>query len=118
MKIPPRLRPLVEDGIVQGVVRPLMSGKEAQLYIVYANDTYCVAKVYKEATRRSFKHRSSYTEGRQVRNSRSRRAMEKRSRFGREQAESEWQNAEVDALYALHAAGLRVPRPHLFVDGV
>ena len=118
MKIPDRLQPLVEQGIVQEVVRPLMSGKEASLYIVYAEDDYCVAKVYKDAQHRSFRHRAGYTEGRRVRNSRQQRAMSKGTKFGKEQMEAAWQNAEVDALYRLHEAGLRVPRPHLFTDGV
>jgi RIO kinase 1 len=118
MKIPERLEPLVEQGIVQEVVRPLMSGKEASLFVVVADDVYCVAKVYKDAEHRSFRNRAGYTEGRAVRNSRQRRAIEKGSKFGKEQMEASWQNAEVDALYRLHAAGLRVPKPRLFSDGV
>lgn len=118
MKIPERLEPLVEQGIIEGVLRPLMSGKEASLFIVAADGDFCVAKVYKDAQQRSFKHRAGYMEGRRIRNSRQRRAMEKGSKFGKEQMEAAWQNAEVDALYRLHAAGLRVPRPHLYTDGV
>lgn len=118
MRIPERLEPLVEQGIIQEVVRPLMSGKEAQLFVVVADEEYCVAKVYKDAEHRSFRHRAGYMEGRRVRNSRERRAMEKGSRFGKEKMEAAWQNAEVDALYRLHAAGLRVPKPRLFSDGV
>jgi RIO kinase 1 len=118
VKIPAGLEPLVKQGIVQSVIRPLTSGKEASLYIVLASDEHVVAKVYKDAKHRSFRHRAGYTEGRRVRNSRQRRAMEKGTRFGKEQMESAWQNAEVDALYRLSAAGLRVPTPHLYTDGV
>lgn len=118
MKIPERLQPLVDEGIVQEVVRPLMSGKEASLFIVMVDDMPCVAKVYKDAEHRSFRHRAGYTEGRRVRNSRQRRAMEKGTKFGKEAMEDAWQNAEVDALYRLSAAGLRVPRPHLYSEGV
>lgn len=118
MKIPERLLPLLELGLIQEVVRPLMSGKEAAVYIVVAEDRYCVAKVYKEAIHRSFRQRAAYMEGRQVRNSRQRRAMEKGSQYGREQREAAWQNAEVDALYKLGAAGVRVPKPLVFSEGV
>lgn len=118
MKIPERLIPLLEQGLIEEVIRPLMSGKEAAVYLVAARDGLCVAKVYKEAQNRSFRQRAAYTEGRQVRNSRQRRAMEKGSKYGKEQNEIAWQTAEVDALYKLHAAGVRVPRPHIFSDGV
>lgn len=118
MKIPDRLYPLLEQGLITEVVQPLMSGKEAAVYIVATRDRYCVAKVYKEAENRSFRQRAAYTEGRHVRNSRQRRAMEKGSRFGREQLEAAWQTAEVDALYKLRAAGVRVPEPVVFSEGV
>ena len=118
MKIPDRLLPLLELGLIQEVVRPLMSGKEAAVYIVVAENRYCVAKVYKEAIHRSFRQRADYMEGRQVRNSRQRRAMEKSTRYGREQKEAAWKNAEVDALYKLGAAGVRVPKPLMFSEGV
>ena len=118
MKIPDRLLPLLENGLVQEVVRPLMSGKEAAVYIVVSDDRYCVAKVYKEAIHRSFRQKAAYTEGRAVRNSRQKRAMEKGSKYGREQAEAAWQTAEVDALYKLAAAGVRVPKPLVFSEGV
>ena len=118
MKIPDRLRPLLDEGLIDEVIRPLMSGKEASVYIVFARDRYCVAKVYKDAEHRSFRQRTAYTEGRQVRNSRQRRAMEKGSRYGKEQNEAAWQTAEVDALYKLGAVGVRVPKPHVFSDGV
>lgn len=118
MKIPDRLLPLLEMGLIDGVLRPLMSGKEAAVYIVMREDSYCVAKVYKDAEHRSFRQRTAYTEGRQVRNSRQRRAMEKGSRYGKEQNEAAWQSAEVDALYRLADAGVRVPKPIIFSDGV
>ena len=108
MKIPDRLRPLLEEGLIHEVVRPLMSGKEAAVYIVHNGERYCVAKVYKDAEHRSFRQRTAYTEGRQVRNSRQRRAMEKGSKYGKEQQEAAWQTAEVDALAKLAAAGVRV----------
>jgi RIO kinase 1 len=118
MKIPARLSPLLEQGLIDEVVRPLMSGKEAAVYIVLTRDGYCVAKVYKDAEHRSFRQRAAYTEGRQVRNSRQRRAMEKGSKYGKEQNEAAWQTAEVDALYKLGAAGVRVPKPIVFSEGV
>lgn len=118
MKIPDRLVPLLDQGLIREVVRPLMSGKEAAVYIVVADDKYCVAKVYKEAIHRSFHQRAAYTEGRQVRNTRQKRAMEKNSKYGREQNEAAWRSAEVDTLYKLVALGVRVPRPHVFSEGV
>jgi len=118
MKSPKRLLSLVEEGLIDKVVRQLMSGKEAAVYVVRSgNETLC-AKVYKEATRRSFRQAVDYTENRKVRNSRQARAMAKGTRFGRQATEAAWQSAEVEALYRLAAAGVRVPRPRNFCDGV
>ena len=118
MKTPSRILPLVEDGLVDEVVRRLMSGKEADVFMVRCGDEIRCAKVYKEASKRSFKKAVEYQEGRKVRNSRRQRAMEKGSKFGRQQQEDVWQNAEVDALYKLANAGVRVPQPHGCFDGV
>jgi RIO kinase 1 len=118
MRIPESLAPLVDYGIVQDVVRPLMSGKEAQVYIVVSGGKYCVAKVYKEAQNRTFKHRAEYTEGRKVRNTRDQRAIGKRSKHGRAQDEAAWRSTEVDTIRRLHSAGVRVPVPEHFIDGV
>ena len=118
MKIPKRIQPLVDDGLVDEVIRPLMSGKEAAVYVVRCGSEIRCAKVYKEATKRSFKQAVLYQEGRKVRNSRRSRAMEKGSKFGRNQQEEAWQNAEVDALYRLARAGVRVPQPYGCFEGV
>lgn len=118
MKTPKRLQPLIDEGLLDEVLRPLMSGKEAAVYVVRCGDVIRCAKVYKEASQRSFKKAVQYQEGRKVRSSRRARAMEKGSRFGREQAEESWQNAEVDALYKLSDAGVRVPEPYGCYDGV
>ena len=99
MKIPKRILPLVDDGLVDSVIRPLMSGKEADVYVVRCGDDIRCAKVYKEAEKRSFKQAVLYQEGRKVRTSRRARAMEKRSKFGRNEQEQAWQNTEVNALY-------------------
>jgi RIO kinase 1 len=118
MKIPTRLEPLVEAGLVDTVSRQLMSGKEAMVYVVRCGDDIRCAKIYKEANLRSFRQSVDYTEGRRVKNSRRARAMEKGSRYGRKAKEEAWQSTEVDALYRLAAAGVRVPQPHNFIDGV
>ncbi len=118
MKIPRQIQPLIDDGIIDEVIRPLMSGKEAAVYIVRCGNEIRCAKVYKEANKRGFKQAVQYQEGRKVRNSRRARAMEKGSRFGRKQQEETWQNAEVDALYRLAKAGVRVPQPYGCFDGV
>lgn len=118
MKVPPRLQPLLEDGLIDDVISQLMSGKEAQVYVVRCGGVLRCAKVYKEAGKRSFKQAVQYQEGRKVRNSRSARAMDKRSRYGQQEAEQAWLNAEVDALRRLGTAGVRVPATHGFVDGV
>lgn len=118
MKIPKRIQPLVEDGIVDEVIRPLMSGKEASVYLVRCGTSIRCAKVYKDAVKRSFKKAVQYQEGRKVRNSRRQRAMEKGSKFGRDEQEKVWQNAEVDALYLLADAGVRVPIAYGCFDGV
>jgi RIO kinase 1 len=118
MKAPPRLQSLIEEGLIDTVVRQLMSGKEALVYVVrYGDETRC-AKVYKEATQRSFRQAVDYTENRRTKNSRQARAMAKGTKFGRQAQEAAWQNAEVDALYRLAAAGVRVPKPFNFMEGV
>jgi RIO kinase 1 len=118
MKIPKRIQPLVEDGLVDKVIRQLMSGKEATVFVVQCGDEIRCAKVYKEANQRSFHQAVHYTEGRKVKNSRQARAMEKGSSYGRKEQEAAWQHAEVDALYKLAAAGVRVPHPFGFYEGV
>ncbi len=118
MKPPERLQPLIDEGLIDTVVRQLMSGKEAMVFVVRCGDETRCAKVYKEATHRSFRQAVDYTENRKVKNTRQARAMAKGSRYGRESQEAAWQSAEVDALYRLAAAGVRVPKPHNFHDGV
>lgn len=118
MKVPKRLQPLVDDGLVDEVLFQLMSGKEAQVYVVRCGEHVRCAKVFKEAQKRSFKQAVEYQEGRKVRNSRRARAMSKKTRYGQKEQEDAWLNAEVDALYRLAEAGVRVPAPMGFVDGV
>jgi len=118
MKTPKRLQPLLEDGVIDAVIGQLMSGKEATVYTVRCGTEIRCAKVYKEAAKRNFKKASQYREGRGVRNSRRARAMDKGSKYGRQQQEESWQNAEVDALYKLANAGVRVPTPYGCFDGV
>jgi RIO kinase 1 len=118
MKTPKRLAALLEEGLIDEVIGQLMSGKEATVYVVRCGDAIRCAKVYKDATQRSFKKSASYQEGRKVKNSRQARAMEKGSRYGRKMQEEVWQNAEVDALYRLASAGVRVPQPHICFEGV
>jgi RIO kinase 1 len=118
MKVPKRLQPLVDDGMVDEVLYQLMSGKEAQVFVVRCGDQVRCAKVYKQAQKRSFKQAVQYQEGRKVGNSRRARAMGKKTRYGQKEHEDAWLNAEVDALYQLAGAGVRVPEPLGFVDGV
>jgi len=118
LQVPAPLTPLYDDGVILSVVRPLMSGKEASVFIVETREGRCVAKVYKEANNRSFRQRSAYSEGRTVRNTRQQRAMAKGSKYGKALLEAEWQNAEVRALYRLHQAGVRVPTPFHYSDNV
>jgi len=118
MKTPKRIQPLIDEGLVDEVISRLMSGKEADVYVVRSDSEIRCAKVYKEAAQRSFKKAAQYQEGRKTRNSRRARAMEKGSKFGRKQQEATWHNAEVDALYKLADAGVRVPTPYACIDGV
>ncbi len=118
MKIPRRLQPLLEEGLISGVVRQLMSGKEAMVFVVRCGDETRCAKVYKEPDKRSFRQAVDYTENRKTKNTRQARAMAKGTRFGRKAQESAWQSAEVDALFRLAAAGVRVPKPYIFHEGV
>ena len=118
MKAPARLQTLIDEGLIDSVSRQLMSGKEAMVFVVRCGDQTRCAKVYKEATKRSFRQAVDYTENRKVKNTRQARAMAKGTRFGREAQEAAWQSAEVDALYRLAAAGVRVPKPDNFFEGV
>ncbi|MEZ5456924.1 MAG: PA4780 family RIO1-like protein kinase [Lysobacteraceae bacterium] len=118
MKTPKGLQPLLDDGVIDEVLRPLKSGKEASVYVVRAGDSVICAKVYKDMAQRSFQARVQYQEGRKVRGSRQARAVGKASKFGRRQQEEDWKNAEVDALYKLAAAGVCVPQPHGYFNGV
>ena len=118
MKTPKGLQDLVDEGVIDQVLRPLKSGKEAAVYVVRCGDEIRCAKVYKDLGQRSFQARVQYQEGRKVRGSRQARAIGKASKFGRKEAEEAWKNAEVDALYQLAAAGVRVPQPHGYFNGV
>ena len=118
MKAPKRLQVLVDEGLIDEVVRQLMSGKEANVFVVRCGGETRCAKIYKDATERSFRQAVDYTENRKVKNSRQARAMAKGTRYGREATEAAWQSAEVDALYRLAAAGVRVPKPYNFFEGV
>ena len=118
VKTPAQLQELIDDGVVDEVLRPLKSGKEAAVYVVRSGDAVRCAKVYKDMAQRSFQQRVQYQEGRKVRGSREARAMAKASKYGRRQQEQEWKNTEVDALYQLRAAGVRVPEPFGYFHGV
>ena len=118
MKTPDRLRPLLEEGLIDEVLRQLTSGKEAMVFVVRCGQEIRCAKVYKEATHRSFRQAVDYTENRKTKNSRQARAMAKGTRYGRQAQEAAWQSAEVDALYRLAAAGVRVPKTFNFLEGV
>jgi RIO kinase 1 len=118
MKTPSGLQPLIDDGIIDEVVRSLKSGKEATVYVVRSGGDLRCAKVYRDMTQRSFQKRAQYQEGRKIRGSRQARAMSKSTRFGRAEQEAAWKNAEVEALYQLVAAGVRVPRPFGYFNGV
>jgi len=118
MKTPKRIEPLIEDGLVDEVIRQLMSGKEAVVYVVRCGNDLRCAKVYKDADKRNFRQSALYQEGRKVKNSRRARAIEKGTRYGRKAQEEEWQNAEVDALHRLISIGVCVPRPYNFFEGV
>ncbi len=118
MRLPAALQELLDEGIIDAVVRQLKSGKEASVYVVRCGDQTRCAKVYKDMAQRSFQRRAQYQEGRKVRGSRESRAMAKSTNYGRKEQESAWKNAEVDALYRLSGAGVRVPQPYGFFNGV
>ncbi len=118
MRVPKDLQPLIDDGVIDEVVRSLKSGKEATVYVVRCGTELRCAKVYRDMSQRSFQRRAQYQEGRKVRGSREMRAMNRGTRFGRREQEHEWKNAEVDALYRLVAGGVRVPRPFGYFNDV
>jgi RIO kinase 1 len=118
VKTPQGLQALIDDGVIDEVLRPLKSGKEAAVYVVRSGDNIRCAKVYKDMAQRSFQQRVQYQEGRKVRGSRQARAIGKASKYGRKQQEIAWKNTEVDALYQLRDAGMRVPEPYGYFHGV
>ncbi|MFC5741773.1 PA4780 family RIO1-like protein kinase [Dyella tabacisoli] len=118
MRAPKDLQALIDDGVIDEVIRPLKSGKEASVYVVRSGEDVRCAKVYKDMAQRSFQARVQYQEGRKVRGSRQARAMGKSTNFGRKEQEIAWKNAEVDALYQLKDAGVRVPQPYGYFNGV
>ena len=118
MKTPAGLQPLIDEGVIDEVLRPLKSGKEADVYVVRSGDDVLCAKVYKDMAQRSFQQRVQYQEGRKVRGSREQRAITKATKFGRKEQEAAWKNTEVDALYQLVDAGVRVPAPRGYYNGV
>jgi RIO kinase 1 len=118
MKTPTALQALIDDGVIDEVLRPLKSGKEAAVYVVRSGEDVRCAKVYKDMAQRSFQQRVQYQEGRKVRGSRDMRAMSKATKYGRKQQETAWKNTEVDALYLLRDAGVRVPEPYGYYHGV
>ncbi len=118
MRTPKRLEPLVHEGLIDAVLRQLMSGKEATVYVVRCGHEIRCAKVYKDANKRNFRQASLYQEGRKTKNSRQARAMAKGTRYGKQAQEDAWQSVEVDTLFHLAAAGVRVPRPYAFSQGV
>ncbi len=118
VKTPQGLQALIDDGVIDEVLRPLKSGKEAAVYVVRSGDDVRCAKVYKDMAQRSFQQRVQYQEGRKVRGSREARAVGKASNYGRKQQEAAWKNTEVEALYQLRDAGVRVPEPYGYFHGV
>ena len=118
MRVPSSLMPLMDQGVIEEVIRPVQSGKEAEVFLVISRGERCIAKVYKDTQSRSFKHRSQYTEGRQTRNTRDQRAMSRRTRYGRGEEEQAWRSKEVDVLERLQSTAVPVPRLYDFIDGV
>lgn len=118
MKTPAALQALIDEGVVDDVQRQLKSGKEASVFVVRCGDELRCAKVYKDLAQRSFQARALYQEGRKVRGSRQSRAMGKASKFGKKELEEAWKHTEVDALYKLFAANVRVPKPFGYFSGV
>ena len=118
MKTPTALQPLIDDGVIDEVIRALKSGKEATVYLVRSGTQTRCAKVYRDMRQRSFQRRAQYQEGRKLRGSRQTRAANKNTRFGRGEQEAAWKNAEVEALYRLQAAGVRVPKPYGYFNDV
>ena len=99
MAFPETLETLIEEGVIDAVRSRLMSGKEASVFVVERQGELLAAKVYKAREQRTFKATASYTEGRnQTRNSRDKRAMGKRTSYGRELIEESWRDVEVRAL--------------------
>jgi RIO kinase 1 len=118
LKTPRGLQPLIDDGVIDEVLRSLKSGKEATVYVVRSAQRLLCAKVYRDMGQRSFQKRAQYQEGRKVRGSRQTRAMSKSTRYGKKEQESAWKNAEVDALYQLVAVDVRVPKPYGYFSDV
>jgi RIO kinase 1 len=109
------------EGYVTRLVRPLSSGKEASVYLCRATDSagggLLAMKVYRPRDHRSFKNDHLYKAGRVILNGHDRRAVSKKSAYGRQFEEGWWTNREWEVLEVLYQAGADVPRPVASMEG-
>lgn len=103
------------DGLITEILYTVKSGKEATVYCCQAHPSTGVellaAKVYRSRNNRGFKNDAIYQEGRVILEGHVRRAVEKKTRFGREAQFGMWIDYEFAALNALYKAGADTPRP-------
>jgi RIO kinase 1 len=107
----PELQRLYEARKINDLLAELKSGKEATVYLVDGPEGLMAAKIYADLEVRSFKNDAEYREGRFVGDSRTARAITRRSRFGLSAQQNLWVMHEYRQLWELFEAGLPVPKP-------
>jgi RIO kinase 1 len=103
------------EGMITEILYLVKSGKEATVYCCEAHPStgmeLIAAKIYRSRNQRNFKNDAIYLEGRVIGKARVRRAVENKSRFGREAGFGMWVNSEFETLTALSRAGADIPHP-------
>jgi RIO kinase 1 len=104
------------EGLIEGIVRIIKTGKEASVHLCLANrsttgEELLALKVYHPLDRRDFRDESVYRDGEWIKERRIRVALEKKTRYGREVQGGIWVNREWETLERLWDAGAPVPKP-------
>ena len=116
MSITEQLEHFFDEGLIEKVIRPIQSGKEASVHLCRANprttgEDLLALKLYHPLDRRDFRDESMYRDGEWIKERRVRVALEKKTNFGREVQGMIWVDREWETLATLSQGGAPVPRP-------
>jgi RIO kinase 1 len=106
-----------EHGAVDTELGMLKTGKEADVHLVERSlpgterSVVLAAKRYRDTEHSQFTRDAAYLAGRRVRKSRDQRAMDNKTRTGREILSGQWAGAEFGFLSRLWELGVPVPYP-------